>query len=67
MWAKKDSFKRKRNIAVTQAWISKDSQRSPTKYRSLKIILKYLKLYCQYSSLSSLKYLADSQKTWFER
>ncbi|XP_029664876.1 sodium channel protein Nach-like [Formica exsecta] len=66
MWAEKDSFKRKRNIAVTQAWISKDSQRSPTKYRSLKIILKYLKLYCQYSSLSSLKYLADSQKTWFE-
>ncbi|XP_050461487.1 sodium channel protein Nach-like [Cataglyphis hispanica] len=67
MWAEKDQIKRKKNIAVTQAWMSKDSQRSSTKYRSFKIILEYLKLYCQYSSLSSLKYLADSQKTWFER
>ncbi|KAL6447584.1 hypothetical protein ACFW04_000050 [Cataglyphis niger] len=67
MWAEKERIKRKKNIAVTQAWTSKDSQRSLTKYRSFNIILEYLKLYCQYSSLSSLKYLADSQKTWFER
>lgn len=66
MWTEKDQIKRRKNIA-TQTWISKDSQRSPRKFRSFKVILKYLKLYCQYSSISSLKYLADSKKTWFER
>lgn len=66
MWTEKDQIKRRKNLA-TQAWITKDFPRSPTKFRSCKVILKYLKLYCQYSSLSSLKYLADSKKTWFER
>lgn len=67
MWIEKDRIKSKNNIVVTQAWVPKDLQRLPIKFRSFKVILKYLKLYCQYSSLTSFKYLVDSQRSWFER
>ncbi|XP_029165018.1 sodium channel protein Nach-like [Nylanderia fulva] len=66
MWIKKNQIIHRKNVA-TQVWSTKGFPKSPTKYRSCKVILKYLKLYCQYSSLNSLKYLVDSNKTWFER
>nr|XP_012232562.1 PREDICTED: sodium channel protein Nach-like [Linepithema humile] len=64
MLTKKEQLKSKNNIATTQAWTLEDSQKPLTKF---KIFLKYLKLYCQYSSISSFKYLVDSKKTWIER
>lgn len=64
MWAKKKRIKPKSNIATTQPWKSEDSQRSVTK---CKVLLKYMKLYCQHSSINSFKYLIDPKKTWIER
>jgi len=60
MWIKKNKVKPK--TFITQAW-----KKNSKKFPRLKIISKYLKLYCEYSTLNSLKYLADSQKPWFER
>lgn len=64
MWIKKNKVKPK--TFITQAW-KKNSKKLTTKFPRLKIISKYLKLYCKYSTLNSLKYLVDSQKPWFER
>jgi len=64
MWAKKRRIKSKNNITTAQAWMSEDLQSPLTKYQ---VLMKYLKLYCQYSSISSFKYLVDSKKTWVER
>lgn len=66
MWIEKNKVNSKNNIFITQAW-TKDLEKSPSKFSRSKIISKYLKLYCQYSTLNSLKYLADSQRPWYER
>ncbi|XP_077258876.1 sodium channel protein Nach [Temnothorax americanus] len=65
MWIEKNKVKPKNNIFITKSWMTKDLEKSELS-RS-KIVSKYIKLYCQYSSLNSLKYLADSQRPWFER
>jgi len=62
MLVEKDKVKPKNNTFIKQAWMTKISEKS-----RLKTILKYLKLYCSYSSINSLKYLVDSQRPWFER
>ena len=62
MLVEKDKVKPKNNTFMKQAWMTKISEKS-----RLKTILKYLKLYCSYSSINSLKYLVDSQRPWFER
>lgn len=67
MWIDENKVKPKNNIFVTQTWKTRNLEKSLTKFSRLKIISKYLKLYCEYSSLNSLKYLADSQRPWFER
>ncbi|XP_070517513.1 sodium channel protein Nach-like [Cardiocondyla obscurior] len=54
---------RPRNTFVRRAWQKKNSE-SISKSRTA---TKYLKLYCQYSSLNTLKYLVDSQRPLFER
>ncbi|XP_011872444.1 PREDICTED: sodium channel protein Nach-like [Vollenhovia emeryi] len=64
MWKETNKVKPKNDIFTTQAR-TKDSEKSPLKLSE--ISLKYLKLYCEYSSLNSLKYLADTQRPWFER
>lgn len=66
MWIEKNKVNPKNNIFITQAW-TKESKKPPSTFSRLKIISKYLKLYCRYSSLNSLKYLSDSQRPWFER
>lgn len=66
MGIEKNKVKPKNDIFMTQAW-TKDLEKSPSNIPKSKIILKYLKLYCKYSSLNSLKYLADTQRPWFER
>lgn len=40
---------------------------SSTKSQRIKIILKYLKLYCEHTSIVGVKYLAEPQKAWWER
>lgn len=67
MWIDKNKVKPKNNTFVTRAWMTRNLEKSPTKFSRLKIISKYLKLYCKYSNLNSLKYLTDSQRPWFER
>ncbi|XP_028050298.2 sodium channel protein Nach [Monomorium pharaonis] len=61
---KKNKIKPK-NTFVTQAWTRKNSKES--KFSRLKFISNYFNLYCHNSSLSSLKYLTDSNRPWFER
>ncbi|KAG5312443.1 NACH protein, partial [Acromyrmex insinuator] len=63
MLVERDKIKPKSNTFIKQAWMIKVSEKSSR----LKTILKYLKLYCNYSSINSLKYLVDSQRPWFER
>jgi len=66
MWVERNKVKPGNNTFIKQAWTNA-SKKSSSKFPSLKIISKYVKLYCEYSSLNSLKYLADSRKSWYER
>ncbi|XP_018403978.1 PREDICTED: sodium channel protein Nach-like [Cyphomyrmex costatus] len=61
MWFGRNKIKPKNNTFIRQ-WMTKYSEKSPR----LKVISQYLKLYYEYSTINSLKYLADSRRPWFE-
>ncbi|EFN80350.1 Sodium channel protein Nach [Harpegnathos saltator] len=65
MWAEGDWIKPKNQ--VKHAWTTRNSRKSRRKFHCsfFKVLLKYLKFYCQYSSLAGIKYLANS-RTWPE-
>ncbi|XP_014487995.1 PREDICTED: sodium channel protein Nach-like [Dinoponera quadriceps] len=67
MWAEGDWIKSKNQVTVAHAWTTRNSRRSRSKFSCsfFKVVLKYLKFYCQYSSLAGIKYLANS-RTWTE-
>ncbi|XP_039303457.1 sodium channel protein Nach-like [Solenopsis invicta] len=65
MWSEENEVKSK-NTFTTQ-WMKINHSSEKSVFPRLTMILKYLKLYCRNSSLNSLKYLADSQRPWFER
>ncbi|XP_032674437.1 sodium channel protein Nach-like [Odontomachus brunneus] len=64
MWIEGDWIKSKNQVTFT----TRNSRKSRAKFHCsfCKVVLKYLKFYCQYSSLVGVKYLASS-RTWSER
>lgn len=68
MWTDRDWIIAKNQVNVARTWKTGNSRKPRAKPRPsiCKVILKYCKFYCQYSSLAGIKYLASS-RNWFER
>ncbi|XP_039302376.1 sodium channel protein Nach-like isoform X1 [Solenopsis invicta] len=65
MWSENNKVKGKENTITKKGGVTKNSERS--KLSRMKMISKYIKFYCHYSTLNGLKYLANSRRPWFER
>ncbi|KAG7201468.1 hypothetical protein KM043_004228 [Ampulex compressa] len=54
-------------IGASYGWESPVVRKRSAGRKNSGALLKYLKLYCEYSSLTSFKYLVENQATWVER